>query len=502
MAFAAVTGLGGCGGSDNPPAAPPAACSVAAQTGCAQGQQCMTGKDGNPACFCSANANTGCAAGLECQVVASGGADCFCSVDQQTGCESQPGLTCQPVLNGNSACFPPVSVDGQVFDLATQKPIEGARVVARDVNNASVSGVAVSDATGHYELKVPAMHDANGGLVSEQVLLRADAAGYLTFPRAPRVSLPVDVSKATGEPPVVQSSATDIALIALPDTTGLGTVSGTVHADAPRGTLVVAGSATGIADTDGSYTVFNVAAGSVQVSGYKAGLQLDHATANVAAGQTTEHVDLNQTGAASSVVSGNVEIVNPGQGKDTSIILVVEDTFDQAVASGETPPGLRVGNVSGAWSIPNVPDGKYVVLAAFENDYLVRDPDTSIGGTSLVHVTVSGGNVPLSEGFKITGSLDGVSPDAEQAVSGTPSFVWDDDAGEDHYTIVVFDAFGQLVWENDSVPGVSGSATVTVQYGGPALQSGSLYQFRATSIKKGGTPISRTEDLRGVFLYQ
>lgn len=43
---------------------------------------------------------------------------------------------------------------------------------------------------------------------------------------------------------------------------------------------------------------------------------------------------------------------------------------------------------------------------------------------------------------------------------------------------------------------------VTVPYGGPALQSGLLYQFRAVSIKLSGAPICITEDLRGVFLYQ
>jgi hypothetical protein len=52
------------------------------------------------------------------------------------------------------------------------------------------------------------------------------------------------------------------------------------------------------------------------------------------------------------------------------------------------------------------------------------------------------------------------------------------------------------------VPGVSGDAEVMVPYEGPALQSGLLYQFRATSIKQGGTPLARTEDLRGVFVYQ
>jgi hypothetical protein len=41
---------------------------------------------------------------------------------------------------------------------------------------------------------------------------------------------------------------------------------------------------------------------------------------------------------------------------------------------------------------------------------------------------------------------------------------------------------------------------VEVPYEGPALEPGTLYQFRATSIKQGGTPLARTEDLRGVFV--
>ena len=39
-------------------------------------------------------------------------------------------------------------------------------------------------------------------------------------------------------------------------------------------------------------------------------------------------------------------------------------------------------------------------------------------------------------------------------------------------------------------------------YGGPALKAGMIYQFRATSIKNGGSPISLTEDLKGVFVYK
>ena len=66
---------------------------------------------------------------------------------------------------------------------------------------------------------------------------------------------------------------------------------------------------TGIAAADGAYTVFNVPAGSVTVRGYAAGLQLDSAAAEVAAGETTTGVDLGYLGAATAVVSGKIEIV-------------------------------------------------------------------------------------------------------------------------------------------------------------------------------------------------
>ena len=48
---------------------------------------------------------------------------------------------------------------------------------------------------------------------------------------------------------------------------------------------------------------------------------------------------------------------------------------------------------------------------------------------------------------------------------------------------------------------VFGDKTVEVQCDA-TLESGMLYQFRATSIKQGGSPIAITEDLRGVFLYK
>jgi hypothetical protein len=102
----------------------------------------------------------------------------------------------------------------------------------------------------------------------------------------------------------------------------------------------------------------------------------------------------------------------------------------------------------------------------------------------------------------VTEGIAVMAPDAESEVTGTPTFSWQDDSGEDHYEVRVFDAFGRMAWERTDVPGVSGSSTVSVEYGGDPLEAGMLYQFRATSIKRGGTPIATTEDLRGVFVQR
>ncbi len=433
-----------------------------------------------------------------------GGADAGkpCSVADQTGCPM--GQACEEVQGATDpACFAPVSLQGHVFGALDSKPIAGARVVASDADGAAVSTVAISGADGAYSLTVPAKRNAEGVPVQVSYTLRADAKGFLTFPLAPRVALPIDIATAAGTPPVLKSAATEIALIPLTSTTGLGSVTGKVVADRPGGTLVVAGGATGIADFSGNYEVFNVTAGAmVEVRGYAAGLQITPTQAAIVADKQTMGIDLKSTGAATATVSGKVAIVNGGGATTTSVVLAVEETFNADAARGVVPKGLRTGNVTGDFVIKDVPDGKYVVLAAFENDGLVRDPDLSIGGTQIVKITVAGQAQTIDTSFKITGALAVVSPGATKLdeVSGTPKLVWASDSGEDHYEVRVFDALGNKTWENLMIP--SGGKELSVDYGGPALKSGMIYQFRATSIKNGGTPISTTEDLKGVFVYK
>jgi hypothetical protein len=451
---------------------------------------------------------------LACAIVGCNGGE---ENDQPTSCDYVEQSGCQEDqvcarLDGDpekTGCFASVFVEGKV--VRTDDPstgLEGARVLARDENGASVSDIAVSSNDGSFALRIPAPRKADGSPVLPEMFLRADAAGFATFPGGLRTAIPVDVSQPTANDSGyhVLNASTTVALDERSDTASLGTLSGKVLADVPSGTLVVAGAATAVTDTDGSYVIFNVAAGDYDVHGYRQGLSLSPASASVAAGEETKNVDLKANDAALGVVQGTLSFVN-ASAKETSVVLVVESTFNAALKRGESPQGLRAHPVTGAYSFQDVPAGEYVVLAAFENDELVRDPDTAIGGTALQHISVAGDAVDVS-GFKITGALGVVAPGAKSAepVSGAIDFEWADDSSEDGYEVTVVDTFGRQIWQNLDVPKVSGSSSVQLTYGGAALSPG-YYQFRAVSFRQAKnantrTYISATEDLKGVFIVE
>ncbi|MBW2223373.1 MAG: carboxypeptidase regulatory-like domain-containing protein [Deltaproteobacteria bacterium] len=435
-----------------------------------------------------------------------------CDPIAQTGCDE--GLVCEEVVDGGPACFAPVVLRGNVFDRADDSAIEGATVVALDANSSSASTVGVTDASGNYEMQVARQRDADGNPLGGDVTLRADAAGFQTFPGGIRQALPIDVSNPVQEGGVlvVQTTATDVGLIALPSGAGTNQIFGNVEVpNDSTGVLVVAETAgdsplgfTAIADRDGVYRIFNLPDGDFSVLGYARGVNYGAQPASVSGGQEVQ-VDLTISADAPGTVTGSVQIVNPGAGEGTSYILVVESTFNEALARGETPPGLRAPEGtdlvdSGTWMIDGVPVGSYKVLGAFENDRLVRDPDFGQGNTEIVRVDVAAGQSVEAPSFKITGSLDVISPGAEGAeeVDGNPVFSWVDDSGEDRYHIQVFDTFGEIIWSEPNIPGSSGSDP-EVPYAGPPLESGMFYQFRVTSFDVNDRPLSRTEDLKGVF---
>ncbi|MBN2343868.1 MAG: carboxypeptidase regulatory-like domain-containing protein [Deltaproteobacteria bacterium] len=425
------------------------------------------------------------------------------------------GLVCAEVQNAEPMCLAPVKIVGHVLNISDDAPIEGALIQARDANGAAAGTSAVSDAEGAYELIVPAVRDAEGKPLStnSDYTLAAQAQGFELFPTAVRPSLPIDVSTsvANGDSEyAVENAITTIKLFPIQDAAdSLGIISGTIESDNCAGILVVAeadaSGVVGFSDSECEYTIFNVPAGTYTVMGYAVGVQLTAAEATVATGNETVDVDLTVSNNALSTVSGNVNIVNAPGDAETSVILAVESTFVEGTALAQIPPGLRVGPITGQFVFENVPDGRYVVLAAYENDFLVRDPDQSIGGTSIVHIQVpdpdSGNNIVLPESFKVTEALEVVSPGAEEPtqVDDTNLILeWVDDSSEQSYEISVIDALGNLIWET-TIDGVSGSETASVMYAGDPLEEGMYYQFKVTSISNGGSPLSTTEDLKGVF---
>lgn len=461
-----------------------------------------------------------CAAGTSLSAIllcACGGGSDTCDPAAQSGCDG--AQVCEEVQGGDPACFDPVVVQGRTFDLGDDSGVSGARVVALDANQSPVSSVAVTADDGSYSLTIPATRQDDGTPVGFDVALRADAAGYQTFPGGLRQAQPVDTSVAARDGDsgawVVATPATDIGLIGLEAGGGTASIHGTVDVpDSHAGVLVVAESGgtgvSAIADRSGDYEIFNLTPGDYTVQAYARGVNYDAASVSLA-GSDDAKVDLSLSDTPASTLNGQVDIVDPGTGKATSVILVVESTFDEALVRGDSPPGLRAPDpgtapdVSGAFSIDGVPDGTYVALAAFEDDHLVRDPDTCIAGTQVVHVTVGGSDVvSMDQAFKVTGSLDLIGPGADgpEAVSGPPTITWKDDSSEDEYDLSVVDAYGNEVWSK-TIPGSSGQ-NPSVTYDGP-LEPGMYYQVRIVDKRSTGSDtceISQSEDLKGVFYLQ
>lgn len=440
--------------------------------------------------------------------------DKTCDPVAQTGCEG--GNVCEVVAGGEPTCFAPVAIEGRVFDLETDAGIEDARVVAVDINGAAVSNVVLSGPDGAYRLPIPTERNADGTPVNLEgnVTLRADARGYESFPGTVRQPLPLDLATATPVDGrlVIGGTLADIAMSSLGDGGTAGAIVGTVEVpDSITGIVVVAegggqGFAT-VAARNGEYAILNVPPGTFDVTAYAVDHNYVGGAANV--NNNTVTLDLQLSADATSSISGQIEIVDGGTATATSIVLFIESTYDALTGRGITVPGLRaprtgVPNVTGAFTMDGVPAGKYVVVAAFENDGLVRDPDQCIAGTADVHIEVVAATpLTVPESFKITGALSILAPGAmgPESLTAAPTFSWVDDASEDQYLVELFDSYGQLVWMK-TIPGVNGTMP-TLAYDGPALLPTMFYQFRVTSsrqqVNTGRCNISRTEDLKGVF---
>ena len=433
------------------------------------------------------------------------------------GGECAGGQVCESTAGGGRGCFAPLEVSGRVFDVLSDAGLVGATVVALDANGAALSTVVVTGAGGAYRLPLSVARRAGGSPDDVSIKLRVAADSYQPFPFAPREALPVELGSAASVESrlVVQNAATDVGLLPLGDKAhGEHTVSGALGAPG-AGALVVAelnqeAVATAVAGVGGGWTLFNVPDGDVTIGAYRGGYWARPTLVNVS--RDLADVELDGGSGGFGAVRGSVNFVNPGAGDATSVVLVVESTFDENLARGESPSGLRAGGITssdGSFVISSVPPGRYAVLAAFENDSLVRDPDQTIGGTDVAHIDVpeAGGEVPLDASFKITGALAVITPGAngiEEVASLTPTLEWEQDSSEDGYELRVYDALGELIVEEDDLPSVNGSGNVIYTLDRVPLEPGMIYQFRARSFREKNakrTYISATEDLKGVFQY-
>jgi len=454
-------------------------------------------------------------------LAACGGNSTQCKLDDPNSCSS--GQVCESILNQNApACFNPVQVQGHVSDLTSSAPIGGATVSALDENSAPAASVAISASNGSYTLRIPTVRaDNTGNPIGRKVALRAAAKNYFNFPTGVRISLPIDTSaaaQANGSGPyLVSGGLADIGLIALSNTAqGRPSISGTAEVSPSQmGVLVVAETSNltiaATADLSGNFTLFNVPPGSVHVQAYSRGANYTAVDLSIQAGVDTTGLQIHKSGAPTATLNGSVNLVAGAPGP-TSVILVVESTFNPSVIRGEAPPGLRAPdpgtppNVTSSWSIAGIPDGKYVVLAAFENDGDVRDPDPNIAGTQILHIAVSGGAVVngVQPSFKVTSAVGMVSPGAGDAIELTapqPTFIWQPYPSARTYDLTLFDATGNSVWTK-TVTAVTGQNNSATYDGVTPLSSGRFYQWRALAKGIVGNPISQTEELRGVFRIQ
>lgn len=526
----------GCGDSDDDSVDK---CDLEAADSCSGDLVCTEQADGSgkcqlqPGAGCDPEAeDPNCQIGSECKDRPADATDLpehVCLVSKSSKCDPiepfcDADLTCAELQDGSYECHAPLLVRGTVRDATDSAEIAGAHIIGLDAQRVAVTDVAVSEADGTYVLEFPVTRDADGVPIATSFTLRASAQGYQTFPGGLRTAIPISSEDAeeTEEGYVVETSITELSLIELPDdgveryqlSGHLSDVAGSTTAETLAqlsGVLIVAEGAetwTSITDKRGAFTIFNLPDGEFELDGYAAGVDVVGMPFEIDGLDETD-LELEAKLGTLAKVSGNVQIVNPGDGSATSVILVVESTFNESSGRGDSPRGLRAPrtgtpSIAGSFSIVDVPPGRYVVLAAFENDALVRDPDTNIAGTELVRITVEASDIAVPDSFKVTGALMIVGPGATEpeAVSSAPMLEWQDDSSEDWYEVRVYDAFGEEVWSDLQVPGASGS-DVSIAYGGP-LDVGMYYQFRVLSWREAGggkpaAPISATEDLLGVF---
>jgi 5-hydroxyisourate hydrolase-like protein (transthyretin family) len=413
--------------------------------------------------------------------------------------------------DGGDSPPPTGTLNITIVDGTTAAPQEGiadARVILLDAESAPVKT---------YDTNADGVVNQSG-LLTGDYQLKISAQGYNSSP-APRVPpLPVKINLA-------QTTMVTIELFPIDPLLVVGAISGKVSSggNTVSGALIIAkvagDSYTTISATDGSYILNNVAEGSADITAYFKGLNFPVLSAvAVTFDTTTTGQDLVASAAANGTISGNVQFVAGGTAQTTDITLIDRETR-------EIIPGMRVyTNANDHYTMSGLPDGTFEIIASMLNDGNVIDPDESVTqGDPLVDV-VSGVVTPTTRDFKVTGAVELDTPSTPvnnevPVLTATPAFTWHSASSyssANNFAIEVVNESGATVWGgfggSDPVAGIPTEivpgGTYTIDYAGPALQSGRYYQLRIYAMKdvtvsadypQGYKLISVTENLDGVF---
>ena len=189
---------------------------------------------------------------------------------------------------------------------------------------------------------------------------------------------------------------------------------------------------------------------------------------------------------AGSTVTGAVVVPDGGT---TSVILAPED-FDLERFHDARPSGPRITGVTGAWSIPDVPAGTYLVLAGYEPDGLVLDPSTVppkvvVSGNPADTVNIASPQTLVRALTVVT--ISSISPKA--------AITFVDGPDEDAYDLSVIDFMSKPTFASTE-PASSSNANVTFPVGANLVVP-LRYRVRVTA-KKNGAVVTQTEDLAAV----
>jgi hypothetical protein len=412
---------------------------------------------------------------------------------------------------GSSAPPPTGELNITIVDGMTADPQEGiaeARVILLDAASEPVQ-TYVTDANGIV---------SQSGLLIGDYQLKISAQGYNSSP-PPRVP-PLPVKIYTD-----QTTTVTIELFPIDPNLIVGAISGKISSgDNPvAGALVIADGAgdsyTTISGVDGSYVLYNVEEGSADVTAYIKGLNFPILSAViVTADTTTTDQDLVASDVANGTISGNVQFVAGGTTQTTDITLI-------DLVTREVIPDIRVyTDANNNYTMSGLPNGNFEIIASMLNDGNVIDPDEAVTqGDPLVIVT-SGIVDPPTRSFKITGAVVMDTPatpvnNEVPVLTATPTFTWHSESSyssANDFAIEVINEYAETVWGGfgglDPVEGIPTvtvpGGTYTINYAGPALQSGRYYQLRIYAMKddndaimypNGYKLISVTENLDGVF---